>query len=442
MVIEPKSIPSNNPYFDSAERKSQMLTHLRESHLKGLKLTLVAVIWLFAFWQLFSSLNAIRSTRFDDHGVVVVSSRSKVEDIEAIAASMGSPKVLYLTESSEFGKHVMSTLGRSQAKISYYSAQKYVPNKLISEADGAKKVREISTAAEQAKGFPTIPILIAFTIGVGLFFTAPPRLTSSILAGASVLAIMKSIDACPTCPKVLILGTDAGLLGFAWMLALALSVYVVKVPKIIIPLLLFGCASISLWQLVAVQSNQMQCSYCSVIALMVSFALASLSCDLEPKPQTRKLLWSLTPVLVGSSIAAILHFQQGDLSTKEPKALTGLGVHKPVIRNISELGIESNQKKRILYVAAAGCPSCEEGLTTILALAGDRVELWFVDAAPPKRGKNWHKIVRQQKVSETPIILFVNQQGTVENQITGYSSDARWVQNLSEKIEKFLPPGK
>ncbi len=419
-----------------------MLTQIKESHFKGLKLILVAVIWLFAFFQLFTSLNAIRSTRFDDHGVVVVSSRSKVEDIEAIAASMGSSKVLYLTESSEFGQHVMSSLGRSQAKVNYYSAQKFVPNKLISENDGAKQVREISTAAELAKSFPTIPILIAFTIGMGLFFTVPRSFTSSILAGAAVLAIMKSIDACPTCPKVLILGTDAGLLGFGWMVVLALSVYVVKVPKLVIPLLLLGCASISLWQLVAVQSNQAQCSYCSVIALMVSFALASINCDLESKPQSQKLIWSLVPVLAGSAIAAILHFQQGDMSNKEPKALTGLGVHKPVIRNISELGIESNQKKRILYIASAGCPSCEEGLTTILALAGDRVELWHVDAVPPQREKNWQKVNRQEKVTETPIILFVNEQGAVENQITGYSSDNKWIQILNEKIEKFLPPGK
>ena len=95
-----------------------------------------------------------------------------------------------------------------------------------------------------------------------------------------------------------------------------------------------------------------------------------------------------------------------------------------------------------MYLAAAGCGSCEKGLGTILALAGDSVELWFVGNTPPNRGKNWHKVEQDQKVTETPTTLFVNAKGDVVHTINGYSTDNRWTKNLDQEIGQFLPQGK
>lgn len=284
--------------------------------------------------------------------------------------------------------------------------------------------------------------MIAFSIGVGLFFTVPRSVTASLMAGASVLAIMKSVDACPTCPKVTILGVDAGWMGFVFLITLALTAMVLRNPKLTVPILLLGCFAVNSWQLIAIQSNQMQCSYCMIIALMVAFGLSSQDSSLTSTHPGLKLSWSLLPLALGTFSAGFLHFTKGEFRNQEPKALTALGMPKKTkIHNIIELGIKPNNQRRIMYIAAAGCPSCENGLNTILALAGDRIELWFVGDAPPTRGNNWHKVEQDEKVTNTPSTLFVDEKGEVKHLINGYSSDNLWTRNLDQEIGKFFASG-
>lgn len=416
-----------------------MTNRLSERKIKGFKLALVVIIWLFAFVQIAITLIAIRTTKLRNDGVVVVSSRSKVEDVEFISASISSHKVLFLNAESEFGKHVMSSLGRTESNINFYEALDHKPNKRLSPIEGVSQVREIIDSAARATSLPFIPIIVAFSIGVGLIFSVPRTVTASLMAGGSVLAIMKSVDACPTCPKVTILGVDAGLMGFSWLLMLATVAIFLRNPKISGPILLVGCFLVNFWQLVAIQSNQMQCSYCTIIALMIAFGLSSLDVSPTSSPTQTKQLWSLLPLGISTFSAGFLHFSKGEYRNQEPRALTALGRPKKTkIYNIAELGIKPKKERRILYVAAAGCSACENGLHTVLALAGDSIELWYVGKTPPTTGRNWHKIEVDAKVTDTPTTLFVDENGDVKDLINGYSSDNLWIKNLDHKVEQFL----
>ena len=396
------------------------------------------------------SLIAVSGSRFAlsriQGQMVVVSARPQVEDAFFKLAASHSRHLLYVRGNESFAQTIRSRFPATNdsGRIEFYEARDHAVLKKLSLEEGTRRYDQIARLEWISTVFPNLAVAICVGLGTGILFPGGLSAVAPCLGASIVLLLLKSVTACPTCPRVEYAGIDAALIGAGVLTLTALVLWLARGERRVPArnAVILGIVAVTLvWQIVAWWTTKLQCLPCGVVSAVLAYVLGSgarWSTDLGQAKLGA--LPSLINAAVVASVALIVlpGFSFGHAKT-QVQALTALGTAKRVVlRHVSEIGLTPTGKRRVLYLAAFNCHACDLGLQSIDTLDVKGVTFLHVGDRPPDLRRRWAPIPDDHLVRSTPTTLFVEKDGRVARQIEGYNGDARAIRDYCNDTQRFL----
>jgi len=290
---------------------------------------------------------------------------------------------------------------------------------------------------EETAEVPAIPLGAVVGVLAAVLLLRYSWVVNVGLALAYAASAYKYANGCPVCPKVLIFGIDAALLGTILYGALLIANFTGS-ARIFIRLTLCASGTAVAWQFFMFLQSQMTCVPCSIIAGANSAILVAVA--LKPDDVGQKFIrhsWqsyatSAAVIVCGAGYAFFTPQQAATsavlASTHAPLSLVGL--------SIKDIGLPLEPgKSQVIAIVEKGCGACDAARTALRSASGlplRYVNLRLPGAEPDPIFEN----ISYEKgmVRATPTILVTNGNGLIINQITGWASGPEWAQSQISSI--------
>lgn len=406
-------------------------------------LTSFALCFLFALLSVARVVAAKVAVSKTNEQVVVVSTRPQIEDAAFKLQAQKSKNLLYVRAEESFAKSISAQFG-AERDITFYLAKNHSVSRRLGTEEGYGRVEAMLRLERDSSVFPNLAAGTCVGLGLGLVLPLGLNAVAPVLILAALLSFLKYATACPTCPRVEYAGIDAALIGAAVFSVTAGLLLGARKGQVVLrrnlPVMLI-VASVLLWQTLAWWDTKLQCLPCGIIALVLAYILGS--GDKWTRDDSR-VSYSL-PSMAGSglafaSVAGIVIPGTSLLQAKtQVGALTALGApRRRAYRNVTEIGLASSGKRRVVYIAAQGCHACELGLEVIDGFKVKGVDFLHVGSITPDKTRKWKPVPHGEAVHETPLTLFVEADGSISRQVGGFNGDTDAIRSYCNDIQKFL----
>jgi len=377
--------------------------------------------------------------------IIVVSAKPKAEDAYFILRSKTSHHLVYLRAETAFAQALQKSFPTTAPEAATESFFRTVGRKAVARLTTEEANAEIARQSwheDVSQEFPTLAATICLGLGLGLLFAGGSSTIVPTLLLCCGVATLKVLTTCPTCPRPEILGIDAAVLGLVAFTGLSVAFILPSGPQLLSIkkwVLFTALSSIITWQIVMWWITKLNCPPCSMLAFLMAWQVGSSGRWLSETGR----VFAIRPAVVATGILVVAAFiVSPHISADVPKQsahLSALGLPKPSrIANLKQAGLPVSGKRQVMFIAAWGCHACEEQLGAFDSLHLTNLDFYYVGPQAPDSKRKWNRFPNGENIRITPTTLFVEKDGTVLRQQSGFHSNPEALAADIQQISDFL----
>jgi hypothetical protein len=288
---------------------------------------------------------------------------------------------------------------------------------------------------------------VAAFLGALVALIAPVRLLQQkelLLAAAFLLSLYKLTTSCPTCPVVMVGPMSLSLLAtvaYGTLLTLRGSERTLNLADQILPA---SIAASAIVQVFLFWDGEANCLPCAVTLGLNTALTVSWLTQSSPISLLTRSSYLSRSIAIGTAFAGailILTLSTALNPTSQARIQQGLAARLSSARSLKglniakRLGLSSKELPCLLVLTREGCHACD---VLRRDMSGAEVPIVYVDCLLPGESSDGvRKTVDVSKfpVSSTPLVLGLNKDGLVNFELSGWSSDPGWAEQLVRRFQ-------